>query len=223
MQFLKGLIGQAWSWAKENWKTLASLAISAAVFSAVVFFMPVAVPAMLGYAIAGFVSGAVGAVVADLLDRKTPTIKHVLLAATISTVLAAGSFGVAKVVGPYLGRFWKPLTSWVVRPAVSVVGRPAVTAITNTVVTVVEPIIVNGFRAVELSAGTVGTEVARSVRKPDDAPKAGAESPRATPEPAEASEDDPPPTRAPPASAAGHRNGRPESAGMLGALSNASR
>jgi len=171
MDFLAGLVRRGFGWACAHWQMLASLAVSALVFSAVVWAMPVAVPMLATMALAGFVSGATGAIVSDLLEQHTPTIKDVLLAATISTVLAAGSFGAASWISKAAPNLWKPV-EWLLRPAISLVSRPAVTAVTDAVASAAQPLVTGAISALEASSGQAGAEIAKKVREPKPGPLA---------------------------------------------------
>jgi hypothetical protein len=53
MRFISDLIGRGASWVKDHWRSIVSIAASAAIFTAVVWLMPVAAPALLTMAGAG--------------------------------------------------------------------------------------------------------------------------------------------------------------------------
>ncbi len=220
MRFFTGLLSRGWEFAKSHWTDLVAIAVSAAIFTAIVWLAPVSIPTLATLAIAGFVSGAAGSVVGDLLEKKKPTIRSVLLAATISTVLAVGSFGIARWVKPHLPRLWKPISNWLLRPTLSAVGRPGVTIATKTVMEVGEPLVASAIRTVGRSVGFFGSEIARNFdgrKKPDAAPDVPM--PSRGPPPSVPETPEPPSTNTGDDDGAGAPRSQPVSPGLLGALS----
>ncbi|MEZ0227707.1 MAG: hypothetical protein ACAI25_03725 [Planctomycetota bacterium] len=217
MHFFQGLLGRAWNLAKAHWTSIAAIAVSALVFTAIVWLAPVSIPALVTMGVAGFVSGAIGSIVGDLLDRKKPTVKSVLIAATISAILSVGSAGIARWVKPHLPKLWKPISNWVLRPTLSLIGRPGVTVATRTVVEVGEPIVASAIRTFGRSVGYFGSEIFRSNddRKPEGAQ--GSPPPARGPPTNPTAESDPSGTNDPPATTA---RAPSSSAGLVGALSN---
>lgn len=119
-------------WLRRNWKTVASVAVSTAVFAAVtVATGGLGAPLLVALAAGGFASGVAGYATTQVLEGRPVDPSSALVAGGVASLVSVGTLGLGRLAAPLLSRAAPAVPQVVVRTAarVPVVARvPATNA-----------------------------------------------------------------------------------------------
>lgn len=111
-------------WVSRNWKTIASVAVSTAVFAAVtVATGGLGAPLLVALAAGGFASGVAGYATTQGLNGRPVDLSSALVAGSAASLISVGTLGLGRVVAPLLGRA-APAVPQVVTRAMARVPAP---------------------------------------------------------------------------------------------------